>query len=66
MVDYYIVYESASSFVSHLHELHTKINDMITQNNVNCKLRADVRKKLRTFNVGGGVKKIACACRFKF
>jgi len=35
-----------------VHELHEKINNKVAQNNANYKLRADVRNKLKTFNVG--------------
>ena len=43
---------SASSFVSHVHDLHKEIMDKIAQSSANYKLRNDVRKKLKTFNVG--------------
>ena len=52
MVDHYRIFEFASSFASHMHELHKEINDKIAQNNANYKLRADVRKRLKLFNVG--------------
>jgi len=35
-----------------MHKLLKKINDKITQNNTNYKLRIDVRKWFKTFNVG--------------
>jgi len=34
----------ASTFASHMHELHKEISDRIAQRNANYKLRADVRK----------------------
>ena len=46
------IFESASLFASlHVHKLYKKINDKITRNNANCKLRMDVRKRYKTFNV---------------
>ena len=51
-VDLYRVSESASFFTTHMHELHKEINDKIEQSNLGYKLRADVRKKFKTFNVG--------------
>jgi len=52
MVDHYRVSESVSSFITHMHELHKIINDKIKQNNFNYKLKADVRRKLKTFDIG--------------
>jgi len=53
LAKYYRVSESASSLASlHAHKLHKKISDKITQNNANYKLRIDVRKWFKTFNVG--------------
>ena len=40
----------ASSFASHVHDLHKKDMDKIAQSNVNYKLRADVKKDFKTFN----------------
>ena len=62
IVDHYKISEFAfsfaSSFASHAHELHKKISDKIARNNANYELRADVRKRLKTFNVGDVVKKL--------
>ena len=41
-----------SSFASHVHDLHKEVMDKIAQSNANYKLRADVRKRFKTFNVG--------------
>jgi len=42
-----------------VHKLHKKISDKIARNNANYELRADVKDKLKTFNV---VKKLhACS-----
>ena len=61
ITDHYKVSESASSFASsvasHVHELHKEISDKIALNNSNYELRADIRNKLKTFNVGD-VKKL--------
>ena len=43
-----------------MHEVHKKISDRIAQNNVHYKLRADVRIRLKTFNVGDVKKLHAC------
>jgi len=51
MVDHYRVSEFASSFATHTHELHKVISDKIKQSNLDYKLKADVRKKFKTFNV---------------
>jgi len=51
MVDHYKVSKSASSFATHMHELHKVISDKIEQSNLDNKLRADVRKKFIIFNV---------------
>ena len=56
----YHVIESASSFVSHVHEQPTKISDKIIQNNGNYGIRVDDRNKLDTFNVGVVQKLHAC------
>jgi len=34
-----------------VHELHKEISDKIAQNNAHYKLQANVRKRLKTFNV---------------
>ena len=60
IADQYQVIESASSFASHVLE-PTKISDKITQNNVNHEIRADVRNRLNTSNVGGVQKLHACS-----
>jgi len=52
MVDQYRVSEPASSFATHMHELHKVISDKIKQSNFDYKLRADVRRKYKTFNIG--------------
>ena len=46
---------SASSFASHVHDLHKKVMDKIAQSNTNYKLQAYVRKRLKTFSVGDHV-----------
>ena len=46
MADHYRVSESASSFTTHMHDLHKEIDDKIEQSNFDYKLRADVRKNL--------------------
>jgi len=45
----------ASSFASHVHDLHKEVIDKIAQSNAKYKLRADVRKRLKIFNVGNYV-----------
>ena len=52
MVDQYRVSESASSFATHMHELHKVISDKIKQSNFDYKLRADVWRKFKTFDIG--------------
>ena len=43
----------ASLFESfHVHKLHKEINDKIAQNNANYKLRIEIWKWFKTFNVG--------------
>ena len=37
---------------THMHELQKEISDRIEQSNPNYKLRADIRKKFKIFNVG--------------
>ena len=65
IADYYRVSQSASSIASsvasHVHELHEKINDKVAQNNANYMLRADVKNKLKTFNVCDVNKLHACS-----
>jgi len=39
-----------------MHKLHKKIGDKVAQNNVNYKLRVDIRNRLKTFNISGVVK----------
>jgi len=50
-----VVHESAlsfaSSFVSH-HKLHKQVMDKTAQNNTHYKLRIDIRKLFKTFNIG--------------
>ena len=50
--DYIRAPNSASSFVSHVHDLHKEVIDKIAQSNASYKLRAGVRKRLKIFNVG--------------
>ena len=38
-----------------MHTLHKDISDEIEHSNTNYKLRADIRKKIKTFNVGNYV-----------
>jgi len=57
MADHYRVSKFTYAFASHVHELHKETSGKIVQNNTNYKLRADVRKRLKTFNVGA-VKKL--------
>jgi len=52
MVDHYRVSESASFFATHKHELYKVINDKIRQKNFDYKLRANVRRKFKTFDIG--------------
>jgi len=51
MSDYIRASDSASSFASHVNDLHREVMDKIVQSNANYKQRADVRKRLKTFNV---------------
>jgi len=44
-----------SSFALHVHDLYKEIIDKIGQSKTNYKLRADVRKDLKTSNVGDQV-----------
>ena len=44
MFDHIRASDSASSFASHVHDLHKEVMDKIVQSNANYKLRADVRK----------------------
>ena len=44
--------ESASAFASHLHELHKEINNKINQSNAAYKVRADLHRKVKRFEVG--------------
>ena len=46
---------SISSFASHVHDLHKKVMNKTAQSNGNYKLRANVRKRVKTFNVGNHV-----------
>jgi len=52
MEDHYRVSEYASSFVTHMYDLHKEISNKTEESNIDYKLRADVRKKFKTFNVG--------------
>ena len=52
MSDHIGTSDSASSFASHVHDLHKKVMNKIAQSNASYKLGADVRKKLKIFNVG--------------
>ena len=52
MSDHIRASDSTFSFVSHVRDLHKKVMDKIVQSNTNYKLRADIRKRLKTFNVG--------------
>lgn len=47
-----------------MHKLHKEICDKIEHNNVNYKLRADLRMKFKTFNVGDFVMIRICSERF--
>ena len=62
LTDHYRVSESApsiASFVaSHMHELHKKISDKVAQNNANYMLRANVRNRFKTFNIGDVINKL--------
>jgi len=51
MSDHIKVSDSELSFASHVHNLHKKVINKIAQSNANYKLWADVRKRLKTFNV---------------
>ena len=56
--------EYVSSFASHVHDLYKKVIDKIAQSNAKYKLRADVRKKFKIFNVGNYVNVRICPERF--
>ena len=43
---------SESKFASHAHELHKGIIDKVAHDNANYKLRTDIGKWLKTFNIG--------------
>jgi len=49
MFDHIRVSKSASSFSSHVHDLHKQVMDKIAQSNANYKVQANVRKKLKNF-----------------
>ena len=51
VADHYRASESALSFASHIHELHKEINNKINESNADYKLRADVKKRFKVFNV---------------
>ena len=42
----------ASSFASHVHKLHIKINDRMAKNDAKYNLWIDIRKQFKTFSVG--------------
>jgi len=44
-----------------VHDLHKKIIDIVAQNNINYKLRAYVRNRLKNFNIGDVKKLHACS-----
>ncbi|XP_072962671.1 uncharacterized protein [Typha angustifolia] len=44
--------ESASTFASHIHDLHKEISNRIAQNNTNYKIRVNLRRRFKEFNVG--------------
>jgi len=48
--DHYRATEFAFAFASHVQDLCKKISDKTAQSNVNYKLRADIRKRVKTFN----------------
>ncbi|KAI0519612.1 hypothetical protein KFK09_007063 [Dendrobium nobile] len=48
----YRIYESASLFASHLHELHKEIAQHIERNNSEYKLHANLKRRFKTFEVG--------------
>jgi len=52
MFDHIRASDSASLFASHVHDLHKEVMNKLAQSNANYKLRADVRKRLKTFNIG--------------
>jgi hypothetical protein len=52
MSHYHRLSESASAFASHIHDLHKEISNRIAQNNTNYKIRADLRRRFKEFNVG--------------
>jgi len=64
IVNNYKVYEVVSAFASHVHKPHKEISDEIEQNNANYKLRVDIRKKYKTFNVGDYMMVRICPKRF--
>ncbi|KAI0505091.1 hypothetical protein KFK09_016048 [Dendrobium nobile] len=55
MYSRYKIFESASSFASHLHELHKEIAQQIERNNNEYKLHADLKRRFKTFEVGDSV-----------
>ena len=46
------MFESGTSFASHIHDLHKEINNQIQKSNTNYKAYADLYKKAHEFNVG--------------
>ena len=52
MSDHIRVSDSASSFASYVHDLYKEVRNKIAQSNINYKLRAGVRKRFKTFNIG--------------
>ncbi|KAI0507337.1 hypothetical protein KFK09_013459 [Dendrobium nobile] len=48
----YEISESASSFASHMHELHKEIARQIKKSNNDYKLYANLKRKFKTFEVG--------------
>ena len=55
MYDHIRAPASASSFTSHVQDLYKEVMKKIAQSNANYKRLADIRKRLKIFNVGDHV-----------
>ena len=52
MSQYARISKSASAFASHLHDLHNEISNKINQSNAVYKVRVDLHRKVKRFEVG--------------
>ena len=52
MSQYVKTSESASAFASHLHDLHREISNKINHNNATYKVRVNLHRKVKMFEVG--------------